>query len=109
MWKKTGELVEPWVEPEMGPQQSLSCEPFAYATTSLINKVFLRDAEQVTDMYEDCFTLADASTNLTKIEGGPRRSLNMEYELLRWDIPMTTRALRVGAKGHSTKAGVDKD
>jgi hypothetical protein len=98
--KKTAEPAE------MGPLQSLSCEPSAYATTALINKGLLRDAELVTNMYEDCFTLADASTDPTKIEGSPRGRLNMEDEVLSWHIPMTTRALGVGTDGHSTKTGV---
>ena len=59
-------------------------------------------------MYEDCFTPADASTNPTKIEGSPRGRLNMEDELLSWHIPMTKRALGVGADGHSTNPSVGK-
>ena len=60
-------------------------------------------------MYEDCFTLADASTDPTKIEGSPRGRLNMADEVLSWHILVSTRAFGVGADGHDTKAGVSKD
>ena len=60
-------------------------------------------------MYEDCFTLADAFTDPTKIEGGPRGRLNMADEILSRHILVSTRATGVGADGHSTKVGVGRD
>ena len=74
----------------------------------IINKGFSRGRKKVTNMYEDCFTLANASTDPTKVEGSPRGKLNMVDELLSWHIPMITRTLGVGADGHSIKVDAEE-
>jgi hypothetical protein len=61
-------------------------------------------------MYEHRFAFADAFTRPAKVEGGPRRRLNMVEERLSRHILVATRACRVGTSGHSTvlAAGVGK-
>jgi hypothetical protein len=69
---------------------------------------FAQRRKKVTNMYEDCFTLANASTEPTKVVGSPRGKLNMGDELLSWHILMITRALGVGTDGHSAEADAEE-
>jgi hypothetical protein len=62
----------------------------------------LENAEQGTDMMKDSFALAYTFTGGTKVEGCPRRGLDMVEEGLRCYVPVGTRTGRVGTGGHST-------